>query len=260
MPKTDLENALNHRYVTSPGRKPAVGASTIAGCLDTGKSNGMAWAASGIAVDYLKRCYAREYIRSRDWEDARREFRRLWDKTSDLGSRVHENAMDWWEGKTVQETAATKPYLDALAAAIEVEGIQPLLFERLVVFPEPRYLEFGGRFDVIARVSDGRTALVDLKTGKRRLDSVTLQLNAYAHCQLAEYDMQTGALTGTSPLPAIDFLAVLYLHDDGMYEFLQVPFESEVWDAFCGLRTAYGWRKGRMAAWEKTHPAPQSEE
>lgn len=262
---SDYQKALNHRYITVHGRKPAVGGSTIAGCLDTGKSRGMAYAASKIAAEHMFDCWYDHAVEDSFYEDdrdrlvmdSRDEFRRQWDEKKNTGSRVHDNALDWWMGRETDVRREDRGYVLALETAIRVEGISPILAERVILFPEPIDLEFGGRFDVLATVNslDGRTILIDLKTGKRRLHSVTLQLNGYARGKLGVYDA-TGDLVGYRELPEIEGLAALYLGEKGNYELIELPYDEEQWTAFKALRYAYG-SANRFKKFEREHPAPE---
>ena len=88
---------------------------------------------------------------------------------------------------------------------------------------------YAGTLDAIEEWGDGRTMLIDYKTGKRPYPEVALQLCAYARADF--YD--DGGIE--HPLPQIDGAAVIHLSDAG-YLVREVDIGDETFKAFRAAR------------------------
>lgn len=216
---TDLELAAKHRY-RLPSGELAVNVTTISGLLDDGKSGAMA----GAAVKLTK---------------AGADYRAEWRAKADTGTRVHSVCEAWLTGKDADVRDEDAGYVDALEkfwldhtpAMIECEAVA--LSER----------GYGGRFDVVAILSDGRTHLLDLKSGKPYPVEHTLQLAAYRYCDgIGVYD-ETGMLADLRPMPEVDACGCLYVHEDGTYDLVPYPADLNAFTHFCALLAVHQWAK-----------------
>lgn len=186
----------------------------------------------------------------------RKHHRGVWDDKANRGTLVHDLAAQWAAGKEIDCPPDCAGYLDALELFYEIEQPEWLHVERSVVSATPGF-EYGGSLDAVARIK-GRTGIVDLKSGGRYPIETTLQLAGYRFADgFGIYDA-LGTLTGIEPLPEFDFAAILYLHDDGTYEFLEVPADKKAYGAFMSLRAAWGWLK-EMEKWERANPEKRVE-
>lgn len=215
---TDLDLAARHRY-RLPSGEVAVNVTTISGLLDDGKSGAMA----GAAVKLTK---------------AGADYRAEWRAKADAGTRVHAVCEAWLTTGEAEVREEDAGYVDAL--------------EKFWTDHEPKKIEcesvalsergYGGRFDLVAALRDGRTLLIDLKTGKPYPVEHSLQLAAYRFCDgIGVYE--DGMLTGLRPMPAVDACACLYVHDDGTYDLVGHPADEEAFERFCALLETYRWAK-----------------
>lgn len=234
MASTDLQLADRHRYVTAPGRKPGPGVTTIIGNLS---KDGLKWWSARITAE-IATLEDRTIFDDRAYiEWLRRQFN---DRTgSDLGTRVHDHALSWAQGREISPLADEEGFIDALSKFYADHDPQWIVAERVLVNAE---LDYGGRMDAIGELPERGVTLVDYKTGGIYLESVALQLEAYEHCELAVYG-DDGMLAKSEPLPKIDSHAVVYLHADGTYRLVDVPADPLAWPIFCHLREVHSWRK-----------------
>jgi hypothetical protein len=221
--KTDLALALDkHKYVTRPGGTPGVNVTAISGLLDDGKSGAFA----GSAVKLTK---------------AGIDYRAEWKAKGERGTRVHAHCEAFLRGEAADVAEDESGFVDAVDKFMVDHDPKVLELEQVVISA----VGYGGRFDMIVEMQSGewagKTGLVDLKTGKRYPVEHTLQLSAYLHSDgIAVYD-EEGTLTGTRPLPLIDFCACLYVREDGTYSLVEYPASSEAWEHFCHLVGVYNW-------------------
>jgi hypothetical protein len=217
---SDLQLALDkHKYVSTPGGQPQINITAIAKLLDI---NGKSSAFAGAAVKITK-------------EGG--DYRKLWKESGELGTRAHGYCENFMLVKSIEYRAGEEGYVVALERFIEeknpVNYIPP---EFVVVSPQHGY---GGRGDLLITFDDQLT-LCDLKSGKKYAVEHTLQLAAQRYAELAVYD-KDGVLTGSHPMPEIDRAGCLYVNEDGTYEFIKYPADSEAWNVFLGLLDAYNW-------------------
>jgi hypothetical protein len=123
------------------------------------------------------------------------------------GTDVHRYAEGLLSGEPIEipdeHLAITRQAVDFMDAW----RVQPIASERPCVNLEHRY---GGTFDLIAKLADDKTWLLDWKTGKGPFAEQTLQLAAYAGC-----DIYRDADGNDQPMPEIDRLGFVMLSDDG---------------------------------------------
>lgn len=218
---TDLDLAGKHKYVTSPGGAPGINVTTVSGLLDDGKSGAMA----GAAVRLTKTGY---------------NYRAEWAAKRDAGTRVHAVCEDWLTGResTVEDRdlgfvdALEKFWADHTPVRVECEAIAL-----------SQTHGYGGRFDMVATLRDGRTLLIDLKSGRSYPTETTLQLAAYRFCDgIGVYDA-SGMLTGVRPMPQVDGCACLYVRPDGAYDLIERKADEHAFSMFCRLLDVYKWMK-----------------
>lgn len=186
----------------------------------------------------------------------RTHHRGVWNGKAQRGTLVHDLALGWSRGEEVDVPVECDPYMDALEAFYRDNAPQFVEMEQSVIHDE-KGSEFGGSFDAIIRFGAGdlagQTLVVDYKTGQRYPIETTMQLAAYRGCKkIGVYDEQ-GVLVDTRPMPATAGGAVLYLHDDGTYELLEVPANGDAFATFLRLRAVWAWNRD-MEAWEKRTP------
>lgn len=234
MAKTDLENALNHKYRVYSGGEFVPGVTSVVGIID---KPALKWASAGIAARYaVENIHLMEdldeYVRH-----CRGEFDRQWREKALRGNRVHDVAERWSKGETVDVARADEGFIDALAQFHR--DLQPVtvMAERVVIHPTMHY---GGRFDAIVEMLGGRY-LIDYKTGGHYPIDVAMQTAAYMAASLAEFT-EDGSLGHFDPLPELDGARIVYLSQDGYYELVD-PFEvvtrETAFEAFTSALSLY---------------------
>lgn len=185
-----------------------------------------------------------------------REFRKRWDHKRNLGTRVHDMAVQWAAGESVESDETTDPYLDGLALFYERHQPTWLLQEQTVGYQmgNKRYV---GSFDAIVKLTcpvcsinepgggwHFCTWLIDIKTtGKGpevHLVDWTLQLSAYRWAQrLTTWEDGTERYAGS--MPPVAHTGVLWLKPDGSAELVDVPTNGGSFNAFLRLLDVYNW-------------------
>ena len=240
------------KYATKIGGKhDAPSVTTIVGMLD---KPGLSWGAAKETALFANH-HQDEWLHLDEiaaYERLRKHHKGVWDDKALRGTMVHDFAEQWAAGKEVDCPIECVGYLDALAAFYADHEPEWLQVERTVIYDEQPGLEYAGTFDGIAKLKDGTTALIDLKSGKRYPVETTLQLAAYRYAtHMGIYD-DMGTLVDSEPLPIIDRSCVLYLHDDGAYELLELEADYPTFQIFLALRQVWNWK--RIAeAWEKAN-------
>lgn len=154
-------------------------------------------------------------------------------EAASTGSRVHAICEDYAKSGT---------FPDALD-----EDVAPFIeqYKRFILDWNPEYVEseatvysrlygYAGTLDAIARI-DGRTYILDIKTGKGVWPEVALQLAAYRHADFI------GRPDGREdPIPDCDGALVLHLRPDA-YELLPVSADSAVHDTFLSALDIHRW-------------------
>lgn len=242
-------------YPVEPGGKAvAPSVSAVAGCLSMGDA--LAWGAAKETALFAVH-HQDEWIEL-DPTDAyhrlRKHHRGVWNDKAARGTAVHAIAEEWAAGEDVESTPDLDPYVDALERFYEDHEPQWLHTERSVVYTESGR-EYGGTFDGICGLRDGRTGLIDWKTGKRYPVEVILKMSAYRYATAMAVVDDLGQFTDTEMMPVVDFVAAVYLHDDGTYEMLELPADRDAHATFLALRDVWGWRK-TAEAWLKKNPEP----
>lgn len=253
---TNPVGRVRGRYAVQIGGKhTAPSVSTVIGTLN---KPGLPWGAARETA--LFAVFHQEEWAHLDEKDAvdrlRRHHRGVWDDKANRGTIVHDLALQWSRGLEVDVPADCDPYMDALDVFYRENLPEFVEMEQSVIYDEPGH-EFGGSFDAVIRFGggpqQGRTLIVDYKTGQRYPIETTLQLSAYRSCpKIGVYD-EAGKLVDTRPMVAVDGGAILYLHDDGTYELLEVPANEDAFAVFLQLRDVWAWN-AEMEKWVKKNP------
>lgn len=231
---SDRDRAIvSHKYALEPGGPPVVNVTAISELVDDGKSGAFA----GAAVKLTKQG---------------KNYRDEWKTKGERGSRVHAHMESFMRDEEIDQLPDEAGYIDALDKWM-VETEPTLIMQEQVALSR---LGYGGRFDLIATIGagehQGKTGLIDLKTGSQYPFSHTLQLAAYRYADgTAVYD-QAGVLGEIVPLPLIDFAGCLYVHDDGTYHLVEYPANETAWAMFLRLLDVYNFaRTAEMKALQK---------
>lgn len=183
------------------GQGPFPGVTRITALQEAiGGSDGLLDWAVGVALDTALTVY--DGTDDRDRAIAAGHARR--NAARDLGTAVHAVVESINRGDQVTSTPETAPYAAQYAGFLVRHRVDILAAEGLVAH---RTFKYGGTFDLLARIA-GRTALVDVKTGKSR-PAHRLQLAAYG---MAEAYGEQGQ--PASAMPEIQDYYVLLLRPD----------------------------------------------
>lgn len=176
-----------------------------------------------------------------------------WRHTSNrmaLGSAVHAALESWQGGEPVVEDLDLVPYIAAGIGYLD-EHVDHVLEKEVSVY-NIQY-QYAGTVDVFATLKDGRTAVVDWKSGKAIYPETALQLSAYANCDFIGDDDGTAR-----DLPHIDVGIVVHLKDDATYVAHEVEMTARLFRTFVALRSLQLFKDDfEQSALGKTHKGPQ---
>lgn len=217
---------------TWDGRKyPRV--TSILACLNKPALVPAAVKATALHIEALVRSQGADI----DWIDAKREYRRGWDRKAADGTAVH----------LAVDAAINGSELD-----VELTPTQEAMMRQFYRWQrafDPEYLatevavfsdthDYAGTADMIARIG-GRTLLIDTKTGQDLWPVMALQLAAYGR---AEFMVHSGK---AQPLPPLDGWAVLHLRPDTFaLREVKPALRPVAWDGFLAARNAHRWMEG----------------
>jgi hypothetical protein len=243
------------RYPIEPGGKAfAPSVTAISGMVGPGEA--LAWgAAKETTLFGLHHRDEYEHLPlDEQYHLIRRHFKGVWNEKAARGTTVHNLAHQWAQGLEVDCPPECGPYLDALEQFYIDHQPQWSHCERSVIYDTPGR-EYGGSFDAAGVLKDGRSWLLDWKSGKRYPASVILQMSGYRYAtELAVVD-EMGQFVATEPMFEVDTCGVVYLHDDGTYELLELPVTPATHAVFLALRDVWTWQQ-EADAWLKKHPEP----
>ncbi|MFF4779432.1 hypothetical protein ACFY05_42115 [Microtetraspora fusca] len=132
------------------------------------------------------------------------------------GTRVHKLAEPLALGEEVDVPEELAGHVEACVRFLDDWDVHPLIVERPVFSRRHRY---GGSPDLVARMRDGKTWLLDWKTNaKGPYGDMAFQLAAYRYAEI--FLDEDG---GERPMPQIDEVGVVWLRADG-YDLY--PFEA----------------------------------
>jgi len=155
------------------------------------------------------------------------------DAAAGKGTAVHEAAEKYALGQRVDLTPEIQGYVQAFDNFLYDFKPEFLLTEALVI---SRTYGYAGTLDAVVTI-EGKTYILDIKTGNYVWSEVALQLAAYARADLTG-DRTTGV---ESPLPPLDKRGlVLHLQPDG-YTLRKVRMDDDVFNAFLASNDMYQW-------------------
>ena len=141
-----------------------------------------------------------------DWiEQASKAHQRVSNAKATKGTDVHADALGLLKGEALdipdERLAVTRQAVEFMDAW----SVDDIAAERPCANTEWQY---GGTFDLIARLADGNVWLLDWKTGKGPYTEQALQLAAYAACDIYQDDAGND-----QPMPAVDRLGFVMLSE-----------------------------------------------
>lgn len=134
-------------------------------------------------------------------------------KAADRGRDTHSHAMALLSGETPDVAPDVLPYVEQAARFMDEWNVVEIAAERPCVNTQWRY---AGTFDLVCKLRDGATWLLDYKTGKGPYNTHGLQNAAYSACDLFQIDDDHDA-----PMPHVDRLGMVMLRPDH-YEVIPV--------------------------------------
>lgn len=241
--------ACLHRYIVVPGGDPMPGATTIAGFGDGGE--GLKFGAAKLTAEIaVQESHHREDFDSLDAYQGwlAKEFDVRWKQKADLGTRVHDHALAWSQGKEIDSHFDEDPYLDALERFYADEVVEWIACERIVGSPTHGY---GGRADWWAELRSYGPTLGDWKTGARKYSVLkdSLQLTGLNDAEgFVLHDRDGMVADEVEPLPSVNALLNVYLLPSGEYEVYPTPLnDPDLTDAFRALCAGYHARRRAVA-------------
>lgn len=210
------------------------------------KPNLIKWA-SRSAAEYADREW--EYLARLGSEDRVREIKDApWnhrDRAATRGTELHALADKFVQGEEVEIRPDLADSVSQYARFVDEWQPEVVLGEATVY-----HLSYGfaGTIDLIARLRDGRTALIDLKTGKGVYGDVAYQLAAYRYAE--KYLTPDGPL----PMPEVDVCMVLHVRPDG-YDLRPVLADQSVFREFRHIaEVARATKRTKSYLGEPIHP------
>jgi hypothetical protein len=128
------------------------------------------------------------------------------DRAANRGRAVHTHALELLAGETPDVTPDALPFVEQAARFLDDFDARALVAEMPCANTTYRYC---GTFDVIARLSDGATWLLDYKTGSGPWNNHALQLVAYYACDIVQITEDEDR-----PMPKIDRCGFVMLRED----------------------------------------------
>jgi hypothetical protein len=208
------QHGRGHSYLLDGAKVPGVTTLISKGFPKTGLID---WAARTVAAkavdewDDLADLPVSERLRT--LERAHTEVRNA---AGVRGTRVHTLAHRLALGELVEVPDELAGHVEACVAFLEEWEVEPILTERPVFSREHAY---AGSPDLVARLRDGRTWLLDWKTNaKGPYGDMAFQLAGY---RFAEFYLDDDGQE--QPMPEVDECGVVWLRSDGYDLF---PFEA----------------------------------
>lgn len=144
-------------------------------------------------------------------------------EASERGTEVHKQIVRYLAGEPVIPPDGLEGHIDAAIKFVEEWQLQELLVE-VPVFS--REFGYAGRFDALARLSDGLLWLLDWKTHEKGpfMDSV-LQLAGYRYADFYVLDgeLDEDGRAVEHPMPKVDRTGIVHVKAD---EAVLYPFEA----------------------------------
>ena len=239
-PKLGLYRDQWHRYTYCDGTRtegPLVGVTSVLKLQDVMIGGDLAAWGGRIAAGHLLR-YDREVLAMIDDTKALDAALSAVSAARDIGTAVHGQIEAILRQQPVTPTPETAPFVYAFTSFLATERPEFLGVEQMVANLTYRY---AGTYDFGAKLR-GRTALVDVKTGKLKR-SHRLQLAAYAAAEFAGFEGDPER----HPVPRFRDHYVLLLKPDGSYDLVDMQVTAADRRHFLSLTRTYH----RIREWEE---------
>jgi hypothetical protein len=228
MPIRRIQRGRNHAY-TINGMK-AVGVTTA---ISKGlpKPALMYWAARCVAEEALNLApdewaALKNLQRPEAVDYLKKAPTRMRDDAAVRGTKVHNIAEKLTKGQEVDVPEELRGHVESAMRFLDEWKVKPLLVENTVGSYRWGY---GGTFDIVGEVPDGRRILFDYKTGKSGIwPDVALQLAAYRHADA--YVAADGAEIPMKEV-GIDECKAVWVRADG-YDVIPLITDGTVFKAF----------------------------
>jgi hypothetical protein len=160
--------------------------------------------------------------------------RRIAKRAANFGTQVHSLCEDIARGGSPKVPKKYQQSRDNFVKWMDEKVDKILLVEEIVVNHRER---IAGTLDLMVKLKDGRTAIVDIKTGKVR-PTVALQLAAYQHCS---------ATSRTGKCSADLRIALSIRHDRKKPKPIILPPEENErdWQAYLNCLHLWRWYYGK---------------
>jgi hypothetical protein len=159
------------------------------------------------------------------------------------GTEVHRIAEQYAAGEAVEYDPALTGYVEA-AIRFQHEWQPDILLAEVTVYNLD--LGYAGTLDLIAKLPDGRIALLDYKTSRAIYPETGAQLAAYRYA--THYLDADGK---AQPMPAVDWCGAVHIRADG-FGVYELRADLHVLDRFLEI-AAVARMRGEMDSW-KTGP------
>ena len=193
------------------------------------------WAAKEVATYAVENILAWQDLPTDDALDLlkRAPYRNM-TKKGDLGTAIHTAIDTWIGGEPTIDNLDLLPYVGAAISFMD-DHVEKVVHSEVTIFN--RTYKYAGSTDCIVTLKDGRTAIVDWKSGKAVYPEVALQLSGYANGEFIGHDDGTVA-----DLPQIDVGIVVHLPGDGTYTSREIELTARLWRTFQALRSIQLWK------------------
>ena len=125
------------------------------------------------------------------------------------GTKLHDAAQTLIETGKADVEPEQVPLVESYARFLSDWDVRPEFVESSVYSVTHGY---AGTLDLIARLSDGRLWLLDIKTSKGVFGDMALQLAAYRHCEYLHDDDTEG---DDIAMPRVDAVGIVHVRADG---------------------------------------------
>lgn len=232
----------NHTYWMDGERVPSV--TTVIGKAHD-KPGLSWWAAEEAAKWAVDNLATLDETRPAPWiREARRVHNELKTAAAKRGTLLHDAARQLVAGAPITPETEGEPWPDAvvdaagqLARFMDDWDVDPLLAERPVFHELHRW---AGTVDLVATLRDGRTWLLDYKTGKSGIyPKDALQLAAYRHASHVQVEAASGELFDRG-MTQVDECACVWIQPD-FYELRPVLADWPSYDVFLHMLPVARW-------------------
>lgn len=254
MPIRRIQDGRNHSYTVN-GKK-VIGVTTAIG-EGFPKPALVSWAARTVAQQVVDMDPADlQALREKGRDTAVAVLKgapwRLRDQAALRGTKVHKLAERIIDGDTVPVPDELFGHVESVVKFLDDWQVRPVLLEKVVGSYAWGY---GGTFDLVADLPDGRRVLFDYKTSSGIYPDVALQLAAYRWADV--YVADDGIEIPMTEV-RIDECKVVHVRGDG-YDVIPLRSDELVFKTFCHT-LAVARARQEMDAWKGDAEMPPSQE